>query len=102
MKIDLQVFSVYDSAADAFLQPFFAPTVEFAVREFRRAVNEEGHQFNQYPDDYTLFHIGEFDQSSGALAGAAPRSLGIAITMMDYTDSYYVQEEVNSEEHADS
>lgn len=76
-------FSVYDSAADAYLDPFVAPTLEFAIREFRRIVNKEGHQFNEFPEDYTLFHLGTFDGESGEIVPQSPRSLGVAIQFMD-------------------
>lgn len=76
----IQVCTVYDTAAARFLDPFTAPTIEFAIREFRRAVNEPGHQFNRYPEDYALFHVGQFNPDSGELQHMAPRSLGVALT----------------------
>lgn len=77
------LFSVYDSAAERFLEPFCAPTVEFAIRSFKEAVTRDGHQFNKFPEDYTLFKVGEYDQESGSLKPVAtPQSLGVAITFM--------------------
>ncbi len=76
-------FSVYDSAANRYLEPFFAPTMEFAIRGFREAVNKEGHQFKKFPEDYTLYHIGGFDAETGNLQQSEPRSLGVAITFVD-------------------
>lgn len=78
----LQAFSVFDSAANLFLEPFWAPTIEVAIRGFREAVTREGHQFQKFPEDYTLFHLGEFDQERGELVPATPRSLGVAITFL--------------------
>lgn len=80
---DVCIFSVWDSAAALFLEPFVAPTVEFALREFKRVVNSEGHQMNQYPSDYTLFYVGKFDQSTGKLEALEPTSLGVAVTLID-------------------
>lgn len=77
------IFTVWDSAAERFLEPFFAPTVEYALRSFRQAVNEPGHQFNRFPADYTLFKIGEYDAETGDVAGHSPQSLGVAITMVE-------------------
>lgn len=74
-----KVFSVYDSKAQAFLQPFFSANGATACRMFERAVNEEGSNFNRYCGDYELFEIGDFDDSSGTLEPAAHRvSLGLA------------------------
>lgn len=78
-----QCFSVYDSAAKLFLEPFQAPTVESAIRSFREAINKPGHQFAKFPEDYTLFHIGAFDAEKGVhVPLATPHSLGVAITFM--------------------
>lgn len=79
----MYLFTVFDSAAKAYLEPFAAPTVEFAIRGFRQAVNQPGHQFGKFPDDYTLFSIGAFDQEMGRLLPQEPVSLGVAITFID-------------------
>lgn len=62
-----QAFSVYDSAAAAYLPPFYVPRLEVAVRIFTESANDRTHQFYKYPGDYTLFCVGEFDDNSGLL-----------------------------------
>lgn len=77
------LFTVFDNAANRFLEPFPAETVEVAIRSFREIVNTDGHQFNKFPQDYTLFHVGVFDQELGTIdAFDTPRSLGLAITFL--------------------
>lgn len=78
----LQAFSVFDGAANLFLEPFWAPTMEVAIRGFREACQRQDHQFNKFPEDYTLFHVGEFDQERGEFTPLTPRSLGVAITFL--------------------
>lgn len=79
-----ELFSVFDSAAKRFLEPFYAPTIEYAIRSFRQTVNSSESTIQRFPEDYTLFHIGSFDQESGMLnPGAAPVSLGVAITFVE-------------------
>jgi len=78
-----QLFTVYDSAAKAYLTPFTAPTIESALRSFREVVNKDGHQFNRFPEDYALFHVGEFDQQTGMFSSMSPHSLGVAITFVN-------------------
>ncbi len=77
------LFTVFDSAANHYLDPFNAPTIEFAIREFKRIVNQEGHQFNQFPEDYTLFHIGTFNAETADINNINATSLGVAITFME-------------------
>jgi len=76
----MKVFTVYDSAARKYLEPFFAETVEVACRMFRALVNKDGHQFNRFPEDYTLFHIGSYNDDEGQLSAITPHSLGVALT----------------------
>ncbi len=77
------MFSIYDSKAEAYIQPFYSQTTGTAIRSFETAVNENGHDFNKYAGDYTLFELGEFDQATGeSTARETQLNLGLAITFM--------------------
>lgn len=78
-----QVFSIHDSKAEAFIQPFFSATIKTAMREFEQAVNTVDHQFNRFAGDYTLFHLGSFDSSTGRFEELeASANLGVALTYL--------------------
>ncbi|AXL15240.1 nonstructural protein [Microviridae sp.] len=62
-----QMFTVLDDKAAAYIQPFFAPTIEHAKRTFKDTCNDTDHAFYRNPDDYTLVHIGEYDDNSACL-----------------------------------
>lgn len=79
----LQTFAIYDSKAQAYLQPFFSQTIGTALRSFEQAVNDPNHDFSKYAADYTIFHIGSFDQSEGRYTQLdANVNLGTALTFM--------------------
>lgn len=61
----LEMFTVYDKAVRAFLPPFYCRSHGEAIRSFTSTVNEKDHQFNKYAADYTLFHLGLFNDGSG-------------------------------------
>lgn len=63
----LKIFTVYDSKAEAFLQPFFIKSKGHAIRAFQELTNDKTHQFGKYPADYTLFEIGEYDEEKGTI-----------------------------------
>lgn len=63
----LLMFSIKDHKAGAFITPFFLPNEAMAIREFEHCCNDPEHQFQRYPQDYTLFHLGEFTPSTGEL-----------------------------------
>lgn len=77
------VFSIYDAAAQAYLPPFILPQVGMAKRIFREAINSDSHQFAKSPADYTLFHLGDFDDSSGKHVLRAHESLGNGVEYVD-------------------
>jgi hypothetical protein len=58
------LFSVYDSKARAYGNPFVAPRQEMAVRDFTQAVRDPSTQLNKFPEDFTLVEIGQFDDEN--------------------------------------
>ncbi len=79
-----KLFSVFDSKAEAFLNPFYCPTSGLAIRSFEQAANEEGHQFHMHAGDYTLFELGEWNADSGQTTNhKAPINHGLAITFIN-------------------
>lgn len=79
----IQVFSVFDSKAMAFLPLFCCRNAGVALRSFEQACKDSSHDFNKYAADYTLFHIGSFDEDSGTLIPLqANVSLGCAVQFL--------------------
>lgn len=77
----MKIFSVYDSKAEAFLPPFFAPTTAVGIRNFEGAANDSGHQFFRFAADYTLFELGSWDERSCKFDLAdSHTNLGTALT----------------------
>lgn len=76
------VFSVYDSKAEAFLQPMFFVTRAVAVRAFGAAVRDDVHEFSKFAEDYTLFELGSFDEEAGKFElHDAPKAIVVGLTM---------------------
>lgn len=72
----LKAYSVYDNATQAFMQPFFARTNGEALRSFSDAINDEKSSLSRHLHDYSLFGIGDFNDSNGLLSPlAAPERL---------------------------
>jgi len=61
----LKVYSVFDSKAEAYNSPFLAITRGAAIRAVTDSVNDPKSVYHRWPADFTLFEIGEFDDSSG-------------------------------------
>ena len=56
-----KIFTVYDSKAELFMQPFFMPTTGQAIRSFEDTCNDSSTMFSKHPADFTLFEIGSFE-----------------------------------------
>lgn len=72
----LQICAVRDSAVDAYGQPIFVKAIGEAIRSFGDEANRDGSPIKAHPADYELFHIGNYDDSTGTVAAHTPRSLG--------------------------
>lgn len=77
----LQIFSVYDSKIQAFTKPFFDHHVGAAVRAFEDEANKPDSALHKFPEDFTLFHVGTWDDSECEFdLLKAPVSLGKALS----------------------
>lgn len=79
-----KVFSVYDSKAEMYLRPFLARSKGEALRGFSDASNDKTLEIGKHPEDYTLFYIAEFDESTGKYNNVlTPESLGVALEFVN-------------------
>jgi hypothetical protein len=61
--------SIKDTAADAFGRPAFVASEGVAVRQFQDEVNRssDDNQLYKHPDDFHLYYLGLFDDSTGKI-----------------------------------
>lgn len=77
----MEMFAIRDNQTESFDQPFFSPAIGSAKRAFMDAVSKKDSSFYNHPDDYTLFHLGTFNQFTGEIVPlTTPTSLGLAST----------------------
>lgn len=61
----LEMMAVKDRALNAFMRPFFAQTVNQAIRMFQDEINNDKGDMFKHPDDHDLWHLGTWDDSHG-------------------------------------
>lgn len=62
----LQIFTIFDAAAKAHLNPLFLHNEGQALRTFQDAVNSpEPSNISTHSSQFTLFHVGEYDDETG-------------------------------------
>jgi len=86
------LFTIYDEKADVFMPPFFVPAVGLATRAFSDCINSETHAFGKHPSDYTLFQIGEFDDSVAEITNCEKKSLGNGVEFVSKSHISAIQE----------
>jgi len=63
----LNIFSIYDEKSQAYNSPFFQSAVGQALRSFCDLAKDDKTTISRHPEDYSLYHIGEFDDSTSKI-----------------------------------
>lgn len=75
-----KIYSIYDSKAEAYLQPFFMIAKGSALRAITDLANDPSHAFCKHAEDYSLFELGSFDDGKAFFQlHDAPVSMGVLI-----------------------
>lgn len=65
--MQMQVFSIFDQKAKVFNLPFFKHTAAEAERDFTAVVRDPKSVPGQFPEDFDLYHVGEYDDQTGII-----------------------------------
>lgn len=62
----LKTFAIKDKALDSYGATFQQPTIDSAIRMFGDLVKfgDENNRYRRNPEDYSLYLVGEFDDST--------------------------------------
>jgi len=66
-----KIYSVRDSKAEVYLQPFLQKTHGEAERSFLRLAKDDKTNVGQFPEDFDLYHVGSFDDQTGVIENLA-------------------------------
>lgn len=74
-----RIISVRDEKAGVYMKPHFGLHMGAILREWEQVVNAPDSIFSKFPEDFTLFELGTFDDETGnILAHTPPRQLSTA------------------------
>ena len=83
-----QIFSIYDSKAELYGPPIKAHNKGSILRSFQDVANNPEDPIGKHPEDFTLFHIAEFDSATGKYKNLpAPVSVGTAHEFIKQPDA---------------
>lgn len=79
----INVYSIFDNKAGAYMQPFFFQAHGQAVRAFSDLSNDQNSMCGKHPADYTLYHVGVFDDQKAILEGVQLVNLGSGLELIN-------------------
>lgn len=79
-----EILVVFDNKAGYYWPPVVVRTIAQGVRSFANSANSLDSDVGKNPDDFSLFHIGSFDDHTGLVEAVSPhRNLGLASTFIN-------------------
>lgn len=63
-----KMLAIKDRAIDAFQPIFCVRAIGEGIRAFQDAINKQDNPMSAHCDDYDLYHIGDFDDTTGAIS----------------------------------
>jgi hypothetical protein len=80
------MYTLYDSKAEFYSAPFFAPNETVATRDFHKLIHVTGAIAPAYAGDFTLFEVGSFSPDSGLFEALPnPRQVVAGSFLKDHT-----------------
>lgn len=63
----MRFFAIYDVKSENYRFPFFQQTTGLAMRTFSEGVNDPRSELHKYPDDFKLYQLGTWDETTGEM-----------------------------------
>lgn len=78
----MNMYTVRDSKAAAYLPPFFAVNSATAIRMMQDTANDPSTLFHKHPEDFQIFFIATFNERTGEIIPNTHESLGKVIDLL--------------------
>ena len=59
--MNLNIYSIKDSKAGTFSQPFYSVNHSTAIRSFNASLQDATNPLSNYPQDFSLYHLGTWE-----------------------------------------
>jgi hypothetical protein len=78
----LKMFCIRDRATDSYGNPMFLVSAGQAIRSFTDELNRQAsdNQLYAHPDDFDLYHLGEYDTLTGTFDAINPHMILVGKT----------------------
>jgi len=70
--MNLNIYTIKDAKAGTYAQPFYSVNNTTAIRSFTVSVKDPQNPLSAYPEDFSLWHLGTYNDITGKLVGNDP------------------------------
>ena len=92
----VKLYSVFDSKGGLWLPPFHFRNHADAIRAFTGSARDKSSNIGQYPEDFCLYCIGQFDDQKGALFPLTEKeTIGFAVEFLAIVPADHNLEKAN-------
>ncbi len=81
----LHAYTIYDVASGIYMRPFFSQADGLAIRGFTDISTDAEHEIGKHPEDYTLYRMGSFNDTTGKLEGEQLEKITTALECVTTT-----------------
>ena len=78
----LQAYTIYDVASGIYMRPFFSQADGQAIRGFKDIATDANHEVGKHPEDYTLYRVGQFNDTTGKMDGEELEKMATGLEMV--------------------
>lgn len=92
------IYSMYDTAVKAYMQPIFADATGGLIRELTDLLKNQDHAFTKHPEDYTLFQIGTYDEKTAEIIPCNPTKIIGMWELVEPESNQSIEAQIKAEE----
>lgn len=83
----LQMITIHDAKAEMYSPPLFFKTIGMAKRQWIDILHDPENEYAKHPADYTLIHLGVYDDSTAEVVlESPPKSLGTGTEFLNINE----------------
>lgn len=77
--MNLNIYTIKDAKAGTFSQPFYSVNHSTAIRSFNASIQDQTNPLSNYPEDFSLYHLGTWEDNQGTLTTQDPEFVADAV-----------------------
>lgn len=77
--MNLNIYTIKDAKAGTYSQPFYSVNHSTAIRSFNASIQDKTNPLSHYPQDFSLYHLGTWQDREAVLSATGPEFVADAV-----------------------